>query len=106
LHYGSNSPDFAVTPGARFTFQAPMGSINGQGMYGSIALIWFDQNSKGLFRTDLRLPPDSEPVSSVRTDSTGSFAFSGVAPDRSENHPLELIFPGSHQLRPAYLDIR
>ncbi|HEY1936284.1 MAG TPA: hypothetical protein VGG99_30115 [Acetobacteraceae bacterium] len=106
LHYGSNSPDFAVTPGARFTFQAPLGSINGQGMYGSIALIWFDQNSKGLFRTDLRLPPDSEPVGSVRTDSAGSFAFSGVAPDRSENHPFELIFPGSHQLRPAYLDIR
>lgn len=74
--FGFNSAPFAVDPGAGFTFEVPLSSRTGAGMFGSATLIWSDENHKGLSRTNIRLGRETAILARTRTDSNGAFRFS------------------------------
>jgi hypothetical protein len=70
-----NSSQFSVKPGATFSFRAPIGSLSGQGLFGSVAVIWLDENHNGFTRTEIRIPLDATEIARVRTDQYGRFTL-------------------------------
>jgi len=102
--YGVNSAKFAVTPGASFRFEVPVGSPSATGLYGSISLIWLDQDGKGISRTIVTLGSDEEAsrVATVRTDQNGEFQ---VAAPRIIGSRLQVTFTGSTDLRASEAEV-
>jgi hypothetical protein len=103
--FGVNSPAFAVTPGATFTFTAPIGSLDGNGMFGSATVIWLDENKKGFQRANIQMAEDVRPGVTLRTDKAGRFVIlrSMESPDRAV--ALRLHFEGTSVLRGASADV-
>jgi hypothetical protein len=102
-HFGSNSPQFPVTPGASFRFEVPIGSESATGLYGSIILIWLNQDGKGIIRTMVTLGSDAEAslVAAAQTNREGEFRF--VTPANA-GFRIRMTFPGSSDLRAADVD--
>jgi hypothetical protein len=73
--FGFTSDVFPVTPGATFTFRAPIGAVSGSGMFGTATVIWLDSNRQGLLRTNVVLTQDAAEVTTGSTDADGRFAI-------------------------------
>jgi hypothetical protein len=73
--FGFTSDVFPVTPGAAFSFRAPMGAVSGGGMFGTAFVLWLDSHRHGLLRTDLTLTRDAADVARGSTDADGRFAI-------------------------------
>ena len=90
-----NSAKFAVTPGARYDFRVPVGSVTGDGLFGTATIIWLGADGEGLFRTNIIDDGDRIPVGTVTTDRNGYFAVSG------SGSAQEVSFAGTAMLRPS-----
>lgn len=101
-NFGFNSPAFAVTPGARFEFQVPLASLNGEGLFGTAAVIWLDDKRHGFKRAIIHVGNDVTPIAATVTDASGSFGE--ALPDNTHwrQRPLLLHYAGSPALRAAY----
>ena len=64
-NFGFNSPAFAVTPGAQFQLQVPLGSLNGNGLFGTAAVIWLDAQQQGFKRDNIRVGDDAAPIAAA-----------------------------------------
>ena len=100
--FGFNSRIFPVTPGARFRFSVPLGTLNGRGLFGTATLIWLDAQQHGLFRTNITLGADAHPVATARTDAGGGFTLQLPAGRGLAHQALRAFYPGSHTTRAAY----
>ena len=100
--FGFNSAIFPVTPGARFRFSVPLGTLNGRGLFGTATLIWLDAQQHGLFRTNIMLGADPHPVATARTDAGGGFTLRLPAGRGLAHQALRAFYPGSHTTRAAY----
>jgi hypothetical protein len=104
--FGFNSPAFVVTQHARFTFTAPIGSLDGKGMFGTATIIWLDAGKKGFQRTNIKLAHDVGATETVRTGATGNFVVNRPIDLSGKAAVLRLHFPGTPALRGAYADVR
>jgi hypothetical protein len=100
--FGFNSPAFPVTPGAQFQFQVPLGSLNGDGLFGTAAVIWLDAQHKGIKREYIHVGNDATPIAQAVTDASGNFAAALPANIHWRQRPLLLHYAGSATLRAAY----
>lgn len=94
-HFLMNSAPFAVTPGAKFSFRVPLGSVRGEGLFGGVAVIWLDEGGRGVSRVNVLNGGDKRHVATVNTGANGSL----VLPEA--RGVLELNFSGTASLRPA-----
>jgi hypothetical protein len=101
-NFGFNSPAFAVTPGARFQFDVPLGSLNGDGLFGSAAVIWLDAQRQGFKRDGIQVGNDAAPIAAAVTDASGNFAAALPEAAHWRQRPLLLDYAGSPSLRAAY----
>lgn len=97
--FGFNSPTFAVTPGAHFSFRVRLGAVKDSGLFGTITVIWLDQKKHGLFRTDIILPQDRKKIAVAITNSAGQFYFPKETLPDLDGRDLRFDFPGSGRLR-------
>jgi len=101
--FGFNSRPFPVTPGATFVVTAPIASLDGQGMFGSAAVIWTGTGSLG--RPHVLVPADVTPLGTATTDAQGHFSFAIPAPAGGPGIRLRVMFNGTATLRGAGADL-
>ena len=89
-----NSHEFRVTPGAKFEFRVPIGSLRPEGLFGTVSVIWLP-GGKGMSRVNVFDVQDVSILDSIVTDKDGQIAL----PDHKR--ALLLDFSGSETLRPA-----
>jgi hypothetical protein len=99
---GFNSPAFPVTPNAKFQLQVPLGSLNGEGMFGTAVVIWLDAQQKGFRRDNIRVGNDAAPIAAAVTDASGSFAAALPENAHWRQRPLLAHYAGAPTLRAAY----
>jgi hypothetical protein len=101
-NFGFNSPVFPVTPGAQFQVQIPLGSLQGNGLFGSATVVWMDARQQGFKRDNLTVGSDATPIASAVTDASGKFAVALPENTHWRQRPLLLDYAGSATLRAAY----
>ena len=100
-NFGVNSPIFAVTPGARFQLQVPIGSRNGQGLFGTATVIWLDQQQRGFQRSNIEVRAEAQPIANATTDAAGQYAVTLPPGPDWMHRRLQVHFAGSPALRAA-----
>ena len=100
--FGFNSSVFPVTPGAKFDFIVPIGSLTGTGMPGYATVIWLDGAHHGFDRTYLYAPGATVDATAT-TDAAGRFQFVGL--HQPEPHAI-IEFAGNDAVRGAMLKLQ
>ena len=101
--FGFNSSIFTVTPGAQFQFQVPIGSLNGQGLFGAATVIWLNGAQKGFKTSDITVNNhDAAPLAEGTTDASGHFTVSLPDDLHGQKRLLRVYYPGSSTSRAAY----
>lgn len=101
-NFGFNSPVFPVTPGAQFQVQVPLGSLKGDGLFGTATVIWMDAKQQGFKRDNIMVGNDAAPIATAVTDASGNFAAALPENTHWRQRPLLLDYAGSTTLRAAY----
>jgi hypothetical protein len=101
-NYVFNSAVFPVTQGAQFQFRVPLASLNGNGLFGTVAVVWLNAQQQGVQRTNITVGNDATPVTTAVTDATGSYATAIPKDAHWQQRPLLLHYAGSPTLRAAY----
>ena len=101
-----NSPAFAVTPGAAFSFRAPIGSLDGGGLFGSVTLVWLDADHHGFARQNITFARDTEIVGRASTDSAGRFTLPAPAAGGGRPRAVSVLAASTPETRGTSLDLR
>jgi hypothetical protein len=79
----------------------PLGSLNGDGLFGRATVVWLDAKQQGFKRDNITVGNDAAPVAAAVTDALGNFA--AALPENAHwRRALLLDYAGSAALRAAY----
>ena len=101
-----NSPEFPVTPDAGFAFRAPIGSLDGGGLFGSVTLVWLNADHQGFARENIIFARDTSVVAHAATDSHGKFTLPIPSAENGISRTFRVIAAPTTRARGAELDLR
>jgi hypothetical protein len=96
-----NGSIFPVTADATFSLSAPIGSMNGAGMFGYGTVIFMDADGNGLSREFLVAPDTSEVMGAAATNATGDFYVRLPTPAAGTQPVWRATYAGSATERPT-----
>jgi hypothetical protein len=94
-----NSNLFPVTPSANFTFTVPASTIGGEGWYGHVLLLWFDQNINEVGNIEIVPNAGKRLMSTTTTAADGTFALSKLPRIGPGSAPVTVEFAGDDTYR-------
>jgi hypothetical protein len=94
-----NSSLFPVTPGANFTFTVPASTIGGEGWYGHVLMLWFDQNINEVGNIEIVPKAGKRLMSTATTAADGTFALSKLPRIGPGSAPVTVEFAGDNTHR-------
>jgi hypothetical protein len=94
-----NSSLFPVTPNAQFTLTIPASTIGGEGWYGHVLMLWFDQNTNEV--GSIITVPDAGKrlMSTATTAADGTFALKKLPRVGPGSAPVTVEFAGDDTYR-------
>ena len=96
---------FPVTPGALFSLSAPIGSVDGSGMFGYATVIFIDANGDGITRDFLEAPDTTEVTGAAPTDAAGDFYVRLPIAAPGAHPAWRASYGGSASERPTEADL-
>jgi len=101
-----NTASFPVAVGDPFTIQVPMRTDLASTSSGYVALIFLDEQGKGVERLHLPFEPAERPIGTATTDAQGRFSFVPNPAVLRQASGFRIKFSGTSQYRMAEAGVR